>query len=318
MEQRRSEQARHDGVLDPELAPIVAALREKAASQGSLEAATPAQMRVRASEQFRPWNTDGAPLQAVRDFGVGGVPVRLYVPSDDDRRLLVYLHGGGWVVGDLELEDAALRRVARRSGVRILSIDYRLVPEHPFPAQLDDIDAVITALLSGATDMRPPLRLALGGASAGANLAAGAALRLRDRGGPVPAFLLLLYGAYAGGRATPSWAAFGDGRYGLSANVMRWFWQAYSGAVAGKDRAYAIPIDADLAGLPPVFASYAELDVLRDDTVLLAQALRAAGVSVDLKGYPGMIHGFTQYAKASAVAARALDDAADALAAALS
>lgn len=317
MEQRRD--LADDAALDPELAPIVAALRAKAQTRMALEAVTPAQMRIRAKAEFQSWNADPEPIALLRDFAVEGVPVRLYDPTPGEASgLLVYLHGGGWVIGDLDLEDAALRHIARRSGVRILSVDYRLAPEHRFPAQIDDAETVLRAAASGRAGLdADPARLALGGASAGATIALGTALRLRDDGGPLPAFLLLMYGAYAGGAASGSWTAFEDGRFGLPGNAMRWFWQTYAGGVTGRERGYAVPLDADLAGLPPVFLNHAGLDILRDDTVRLAEKLRASGVAVEHRGYAGAIHGFTQYARASGLARQALDTAADALAAAL-
>lgn len=314
-------QAAHssDADVDPDLGPVVAGLRAKLHARGSLEAVTPMEMRVRAKAEFQPWNADPPPVAQVRDFIVEDVPVRLYDPSPGgDGGLLIYLHGGGWVIGDLDLEDAALRRIARRGGVRILSVDYRLAPEHPFPAQLDDAETVLRAAAEGRMGLAvDPARLALGGASAGANLALGTALRLRDRGGAAPAFLLLMYGAYAGGVPTDSWTAFADGRFGLPASAMQWFWQTYAGSAVGTERGYAVPLEAELAGLPPVFLNHAELDILRDDTVQLAKKLQASGIAVEHRGYAGAIHGFTQYAKASALACQALDDAADALAAAL-
>ncbi|HEY0411698.1 MAG TPA: alpha/beta hydrolase [Allosphingosinicella sp.] len=309
---------RGDEALDPELRPIIVSLREQMAARGSLETVTPEQMRVRAAAQFEPWNRDPDPVAEVRDFMAAGVPVRLYDPQPGvETGLLVYLHGGGWVVGDLDLEDAPLRRLAR-SGVRILSVDYRLAPEHPYPAALDDVLSVWRWLTGGQTDL--PLDgpgIGLGGASSGANLALGTSLRLRDGAGPGPAFLLLMYGAYAGGEETPSYLAFADGRFGLPRAAMDWFWRAYAGRDLVDADCYAAPLRCDLAGLPPTFLNYAELDVLRDDSVRLAERLRAAGVRVEERGYRGAIHGFTQYAKHCALARRALDDAAEAVARAL-
>jgi acetyl esterase len=307
-----------DEALDRELRPIVVALREQAAARGTLETVTPEQMRMRAAAQFAAWNSDPEPAAEVRDFAAAGVPVRLYDPQPGvETGLLVYLHGGGWMVGDLDLEDAALRRLAR-SGIRILSVGYRLAPEHPYPAALDDTLAVWRWLTAGQTDLScDNTRMGLGGASAGANLALGASLRLRDGGGIAPAFLLLMYGAYAGGDETPSYLAFADGRFGLARAAMDWFWRAYAGGDPAKADRYAVPLRSDLAGLPPTFLNHAQLDLLRDDSVRLAERLRAAGVPVEERGYRGAIHGFTQYAKGCALARRALDEAAEALARAL-
>jgi acetyl esterase len=308
-----------DDALDVELRPVIQAQRARARDRGSLETVTPAEMRVRAAAEFEPWNRDPRAVARVTDFSIGRVPLRLYDPAPGgEAGLLVYLHGGGWVIGDLDLEDAALRHIASRSGVRILSVDYRLAPEHPFPCAIDDAEEVIRWAAGRPAELSvDPARLALGGASAGANLALGAALRLRDRGGPALSFLLLMYGAYSGGTSTPSYRLFGDGRFGLPSAAMDWFWTAYASAVSGPDEHYAVPLKADLKGLPPAFVNHAELDILRDDTLDLVRKLRTDGVSVSHRGYAGAVHGFTQYARGSALARRALDDAADALAGAL-
>lgn len=308
-----------DEALDSELLPIIEAQRARIRERGPLAAVTPPQMRIRAAAEFEPWNRDPQEVAKVSDFAIGSIAVRLYEPAPGAQSgLLVYLHGGGWVIGDLDFEDAALRRIAKRSGVRILSVDYRLAPEYPFPSAIDDAEAVISWVAAHAKEICVnPSKLALGGASAGANLALGTALRLRDRGGSALSFLLLMYGPYSGGASTRSYKDFGDGRFGLPSTMMDWFWSTYAGAVTGPDETYAFPLKADLAGLPPTFLNHAELDILRDDTLHLVRNLRAAGVPTSHRGYAGAVHGFTQYAKGSALARQALDDAADALAEAL-
>jgi len=309
--------------VDPELAPILAEQRERLAKRPSLESVTPDQMRRRAAEEFVQWNADPEPVASVRDQDVsaphGVVRVRIYEHAPAATGTIVWLHGGGWVIGDLDLEDAALRRLARFSRVRIVSVDYRLAPEHPYPAALEDAEAVFCWLYqSGGDALCARRRIALGGASAGANLALAAALRLRDRGGPMPDFLLLMYGAYSGATDSESGRAFGDGSYGLTAPAMDYFWRCYAGKDAALADPYVAPLRADLRGLPPVFVNYAELDILRDDSLALIERLGTAAVPVEHRGYAGAIHGFTQYAKASGLARSALDDAAAALAAALS
>ena len=304
-----------DERLDPELRPIVEVLRTKAAARPPMASVTPEQMRLRAAEEFVPWNRDPEAIASLQDLVAVGMKVRLYDSAPGVLTgLLVYAHGGGWVIGDLELEDAALRRLSISSGQRILSVDYRLAPEHPFPRQLDDIESVFRWAATGPAELGiKPQKIALGGASAGANLALGTALRLRDFGRPMPTFLLLMYGAFAGGVETGSSLEFGDGRFGLPATAMAYFWNIYAGSVNSATLGYAIPLRADLGGLPAVFANYAGLDVLRDDTILLVERLKAAGVLVNHRAYPGAIHGFTQYVKSSALARFALDEAGAAL-----
>ena len=307
-----------DDLLDAELRKIVEAQRVRAQTRPSMESVTPREMRMRAAAEFVPWNDKPEPLPNVRDFTADGVPVRLY-PSQHGSSggLLVYLHGGGWVIGDLDLEDSALRRLANRSGVSILSVDYRLAPENPFPAALDDAERAIAWVHKEATALNvDSTRIGLGGASAGANIALGTALRLRGSG-MTPVFLMLMYGAYAGGAETSSYLAFGDGRFGLPRAAMDWFWRTYLGDDFEHGHPHAVPLNADLADLPPVFLNYAELDILRDDSRILAERLREAEVAVEAHGYPGAIHGFTQYLKGSALARQALDTAGDALRTAL-
>lgn len=308
-----------DDALDPELRPIVLALRDMMKTRGTLETITPDQMRVRAAAQFARWNEDPDPIASVADFDADGVPVRLYDPRPQERTgLLVYAHGGGWVVGDLDFEDAALRRLSGRSGVKILSVDYRLAPEHTYPAPVDDLEAVFTFAASGGAQAAIDLeRVGLGGASAGATLALGTALRLRDSGRKTPRSLLLMYGPYSGGADTSSYREFADGRFGLPRSAMDWFWETYAGADRERADAYAVPLNGDLSGLPPTFLNYAELDILRDDSLRLAERLSANGVDVEVRGYDGAVHGFTQYLKSCALARRAIDEAADALRSAL-
>lgn len=308
-----------DNLLDPEIRPIILDWRARVQARPPLASVSPAQMRQRAAAEFAFWNAEPTPVATVRDFSVAGVAVRLYDPAPGSRAgLLLFLHGGGWTVGDLDLEDAAIRRMAARGGIRILSVDYRLAPQHPYPAALEDIEAVLRWAASDPAELAiDHERIALGGASAGANLALGAALRLRDGGGPLPCFLMLLYGAYSGATQSATYTLFGDGRFGLPRAAMDWFWTSYAGADADARPAYAAPLRAELGGLPPTFVNHAELDILRDDSVMLAKRLAAAGVTVEHRGYAGAVHGFTQYAKGSALARQALDDAAAAVAAAI-
>ena len=306
-----------DGDMDSELRPIVVAQRSRAIANSPFPAITPVEMRARATAEFLAWNHDPEPVAEIVECEIAGVGARLYVPDNlSGDGVLVYLHGGGWVIGDLNLEDAALRHLTRRSGVRIVSLDYRLAPEHCFPAALDDVECVIDLLASeGVSGILPaPTRIGFGGASAGANIAIGAALRARDRGKRGPDFLMLMYGAYAGGIETPSYLQFADGRFGLPRAAMDWFWETYTG---GEQSPYSSPLSADLHDLPPVFLNYAELDILRDDSTKLVDRLQEAGVSVVAREYKGAVHGFTQYAKGSQLARRALDEAADALASTL-
>jgi acetyl esterase len=311
-----------DAALDADLLPVVLSLRARAASRPPMGSVTIGQIRARAAAEFEEWNLDPTPIASVSDLVAETahrrVQLRLYDPRPEVvGGLLVYLHGGGWSIGDLDLEDAALRYLAASSGVRVLSVDYRLLPEHPFPAALEDVSAVVRWLASGAGPTVAADRIALGGASAGANLALGAALKLRDEGGPMPCFLMLLYGAYAGGAETQSLRLFGDGRFGLPREMMGFFWRLYLGDGSAPPHPYAVPLCAELRGLPGAFVSSAGLDALLDDSVALVGRLRECGVPVEHLSYPGAIHGFTQYVKRCALARRSLEDAGRAVSAAL-
>ncbi|MFZ5742993.1 MAG: alpha/beta hydrolase [Pseudomonadota bacterium] len=313
-----------DHRLDPELLPVILAQRERYTNRPPMGTLPAAEMRARASAEFEIWNADPPPIARVRNFAIPAtddgpeIPVRFYDPAPGQvGGCLVYMHGGGWVAGDLDIEEAGLRHVALAGPVKLLSVDYRLAPEHPFPAAIEDGERVVRWLTeSGAAELGvDPARIGLGGASAGANVALGTALRLRDRGGPSLSTLVLLYGAYGGGRQVSSQVEFGDGRFGLPQIAMEMFWRAY----LGEDRTHphAVPLLADLAGLPPTFLAKAELDVLADETDLLRERLEAAGVKVESRSYRGAMHGFTQYAKVSALARSALGDAGRAAAAGL-
>jgi acetyl esterase len=308
-----------DDLLDNELRPIMLDQRARNALRPALTTIDPVTMRARAAAEFEVWNSVPAEVAVVRDFSIDGpacsIPVRLYDPRPGSTSgLLVYFHGGGWIIGDLDLEDGALRRIAAESGVKILSVHYRLAPEHMFPAAIEDGEAVIRWAVDNAGDLGiDPAHIGVGGSSAGANVALGTALRLRDTGGPALAHLLLLHGAFSGGEEVPSHRKFGDGRFGLPAAAMNFFWNVY----LGDDRSHphAVPLKADLTGLPPALIMEAELDMLADESRLLADRLRAAGGIADHRVYVGAIHGFTQYSKASALARRALGEAANEVAA---
>ena len=311
-----------DGELDPDFIPIVRSLRERAAACPPIGSVSIEQVRARAAAEFEEWNRDPEPVAAVHDFladtALRQIAVRLYDPCPGTQAgLLVYLHGGGWIIGDLDLEDAAIRVLANRSGKRILSVDYRLLPEHPFPAAIDDTAAIVRWLVEGNGPLGASGQIALGGASAGANLALGTALKLRDDGVSGPCFLLLMYGAYLGDVATDSRRLFGDGRFGLPAEVMSYFWRSYVGDSSALAHPYSVPANADLHGLPNAFVNHAGLDVLRDDSITLVTRLQDAAVPVEHHGYPGAIHGFTQYQKRCTLGRLALQHAGRALSSAL-
>ena len=218
----------------------------------------------------------------------GGVPVRVYEPLHPRGSTLIYLHGGGWVLGDVETHDPLCRRVANATGARVVSVDYRLAPEHPFPAGLDDAEDVLHWLRAADPD-RP---LGLAGDSAGASLTAGLALRARDKQIPVAA-QLLLYPAIDPAMTSPSIAGNGTG-YFLTGRDMTWFYEQYlSGGLARA--AEADLTHADVTGVAPAIVATAEFDPLRDEGSAYADRLTSAGVPTQYVPGPGLIHGFASF-----------------------
>jgi len=223
----------------------------------------------------------------------GDVAVRVYrPPSDRPLPVVVYFHGGGWVIGDLDSCDTICHRLAAGVPAVVVSVDYRLAPEHPYPAAVDDCDAATSWVARHAGELgADPSRLAVAGDSSGGNLAAVVARRARDRGRPAIAFQLLVYPVTDATRSLPSYAENGSG-YLLDADTMAWFCRHY---LAGADPRHpdVSPLFVeDCSGLPPGLVITAEFDPLRDEGEAYAQRLREAGVDVDLSRYDGMIHMF--------------------------
>lgn len=221
---------------------------------------------------------------------------RLYVPEDADERpaLMVYYHGGGWVIGTLDTHDGTCRALAQKSGCAVLSIAYRLAPEYRYPAPAEDCyDALVWAKQNAATLGVDGDRLAVGGDSAGGNLAAAVAIMARDRNGPALRHQLLIYPVTDNDFTLASYAENGGGEYYLSTDGMRWFWGHYLGDTAAENAPLAAVLNvADLSGLAPATVITAEYDPLRDEGIAYAKKLDAAGVPVDAATAPGMIHGF--------------------------
>ena len=251
--------------------------------------------------------------------GPGGpLPIRIYRPKDGLRGALVYFHGGGWVIGSLEGADATCRALTNRSRCVVISIGYRLAPETKFPGPVDDAFAAVRWVADNAGDLRIDLtRIAVGGSSAGGNLAAAAALVARDRGGPKIAFQLLTVPVTELSSRAASHREFSEG-YGLTAADMEWFGRHYVRSEADADEPYASVLRADLHDLPPAFVITAECDPLRDDGEAYAERLRALGIAARYQRYPGMFHGFMGFPGVLPEAAEAFADAGSALREALS
>ena len=304
--------------IDPELIAAGKLLQEKGYVVPDRTVAPLSEVRA-AQDRVGAFLGEGiAPLQRERDLSLPGphgqVPCRLYLPDDvDNAPCLVYAHGGGFMQGSLDSWDHFLRELVRQSGVAALSVDYKLSPEHKFPKAFDETVAMVRlAATEGAGLGFDPKRLAVGGDSAGANLALAAALALRDGGETAVKFMLLIYGVYSTDSDSPSWQRFGQGA-GLSQTQMRWIWETYLEDLAQMSDWRAAPIRADLKGLPPAHLIVGSLDPLQDDSNRMAAALDAAGVKNALTVYQGINHGFIRYGRLIGTARSAVADCATAL-----
>jgi acetyl esterase len=234
-------------------------------------------------------------LAEIRDDAVDGVPVRIYHGEGRPTGLLVYFHGGGFVMGSIGIMDNVARELAYGTGAVVVSVEYRLAPEHPYPAGLDDCEAVTRwASANAARFDASPERVVVAGESAGGNLAAAVALRLRDAGDISLAAQVLIYPAVAGRSHYPSREQF-DGLV-ISRTAGDRFWKAYSGGRDLDDDPYAVPLAArDLSGLPPALVVIGGCDMLRDEGRTYATRLRADGVDVEELCYAGQPHGFVNF-----------------------
>lgn len=266
----------------------------------------------------RYWNADAPQLSEIVDTHINGpagrIPVRIYLPTDE-RPLpaLVYLHGGGWVVGNLDTHDKIMRLLALRSGIAVIGVDYHLAPEHKFPTAIDECHTVVAHVRDRGSDWGiDPRRLAIGGDSAGANLAMAVALALRDTQPSLLSLLVLVYGVFGLGDS-PSRRLFGNRDGSLSNKDMDYYYACYArGAEDRLDRRLDV-LTADLRALPPAFITAAGMDPLLDDSVTLHALMQSAGVASRLKIYDGVLHGFLHYSRMLDTANEAIDDTAQAL-----
>ena len=303
--------------LDPDVAKVLE-LVEKA-GYPELSALSPAAARAQ-FDKLAP--TLDAPPEAVyqaEDRRIGGpdadIPVRVYWPREPRMAaplpVLLWLHGGGWVVGSLQSYDAVCRVLTNLADCIVVSVDYRLAPEHPFPAAPDDCAAAWRWLQANATTLGgDPDRLAIGGDSAGGNLTAATALAARDAGGTQPVCQLLIYPATAPAPDSPSHRAFAEG-YLLTRRNVLWFYAHYTaGRDLSADPRFAPLVAPDLSRLPPALVLVAEHDPLRDEGIAYAERLMQAGNRVDLAYYEGQVHGFLSLSGAVHAGRQALRQAA--------
>jgi acetyl esterase len=252
----------------------------------------------------------GPDVAVVRDIDIPGpagrIPARLYEPVREPAGTVVYYHGGGWVLGTLEDFDAACRALAVASGARVVSVDYRLAPEHCFPAASDDAFAALRWI----ADQHPDDAIVVAGDSAGGNLATVSALRARDEGGPRVALQVLVYPAVDCDLTRPCYQEYADTKLILNAPEMVWFLNHYIPDEADREHPYASPLRApSLEGLPPAYIVIAQHDPLREEGLEYAAALEAAGVPVTVARYDDQIHAFFVLVNIMESADRAVADA---------
>ena len=269
---------------------------------------------------------DPPPVAELREFSAPGpsgaaIPLRLYrgaaTAAGGTLPALVYFHGGGWVIGDLDTHDSLCRHLANAARSIVVAVDYRLAPEHKFPAAVEDCFAATLWVAREAVALGIDReRLAVGGDSAGGNLAAVVSLIARDRGAPKLRYQALLYPAVDCGMTHSSHDRFAEG-YLLTRPTMKWFYEHYLREPADIDDWRASPLRADdLSGVAPALVLTAGNDVLRDEGEAYARRLQEAGVAVQLRHFPDQIHGFLTMGKIIEAAQPALDDVAAALQAA--
>jgi acetyl esterase len=297
-------------------------LDQMAASGGKpIEECSVAEARAARAARSQAMKALAGPAQEVArvaNLSIDSLPIRVYWPSAEaPLPVLVYFHGGGFVLGDLEMVDVSCRSMANAAQCIVVSVAYRLAPEHKFPAPVEDAYLTIKHVVRHAKELgADPNRIAVGGDSAGGNLAAAAALKIRNEGGPGLAFQLLVYPVTDYDDNRPSLREYSEG-YFLTAAAMKWFWGHYLRSPRDGYNPYASPLKAaSFQGLPPAMVITAECDPIRDQGEAYAEKLRAADVPVTVKRYEGAIHGFLNMAGmidggkiAQADAARALREA---------
>jgi acetyl esterase len=283
--------------IDPSAAALIEVLKDHFPDVDQVGSA--AEARAQAKQMPRPPDVEAVADVVDRTIPgpVGDIPIRVYRPDEAGPRPgVVYFHGGGFVICDLDSHDGAARRITNALGAVVVSVDYRLAPEHPWPAAADDAYAATRWVGDHADELGiDPDRLVVAGDSAGGNLTAVVAQMARDQGGPPLAFQLLVYPVIDLGATRseyPSQRENAEG-YFLTVGHMEWYRRQYLSDDAHGEEPYASPIKApSLAGLPPACIITAEMDPLRDEGEAYGRALEAAGVPVTIHRAPGMFHGF--------------------------
>ncbi len=310
--------------MDPQVEALLQMMAAQAQAAGvpPLWELDPATARANAEVSFQAFNQPLPASVTIADRTIPGpageIPVKIFTPAGQGPfPLVVYFHGGGWVIGSPATHTKLCAELAEGAGAVVVSVHYRLAPEHTPPAQLDDCVAAVRWAVDHAAELNADgSRFALAGDSAGGNLAACAALRLRDEGGPRARLQLLLYGAFTGNNDLPSVIENGEGKI-LTRQMMDWFYRHYLSAGADPNDPYIFPIHGDLRGLPPAHLIVGTLDPLLDDSKLYAEALQKAGVPAKLSIYQDQPHIFLQLTAMLDGAKKGMAEACEALRTAL-
>ena len=291
----------------------------RVANRPAFEAVGAAEARLLYTAGRKVLAPEPMPVAEIHDLtmpgAAGPIPLRLYRAfTEGVLPVLVFFHGGGWVVGDIATHDTVCRHLANRAECAVVSVDYRLAPEHKFPAAVEDAFAAAAWVAENASSLRvDPARLAVGGDSAGGNLAAVVALLARGAGTPRIAYQVLIYPATDAAMRHESVAGFAEG-YVLTRTTMRWFYEQYLRTPDDAADWRVSPLAApDLSGLPPALVLTAGYDPLCDEGDEYAARLAAAGVKVEHRRFAGQVHGFVTNGKIIRAADGALDEAAAAL-----
>jgi|TARA_A100001391_G_scaffold63912_1_gene39897 acetyl esterase len=298
--------------LDPELIAFIDGITTAYSHFPPFPTLDIATQRKVAAAVRAPWAEGGPVLHRSANRVIGQLRARIHVPGPGPLPALIYLHGGGWTFFSLDTHDRLMREYAARAGIAVIGIEYPLAPETRFPNQLTLLADLVRLVANRGEEWGiDPTRLAIGGDSAGANLALATALTLRDSDyGDALCGLVLNYGAFDARMETESYKLFADGRYLLGASEMETLWSNYVRERSQRADPFVSPILADLAGLPPTFMTITDLDVLRDENLAMKSELEAAQIPVSGGLYPGSVHSFLEAVSISALAAKALDDGA--------
>jgi acetyl esterase len=295
-------------VLDPDIRRFVTALNEGYGRYPNFDKLPMRERRAIAEQVRAPWSAGGPRMWRSVDTQIAGVRGRIHIPFEAPAfGAMLYLHGGGWTMFSINTHDRLMREYAARAGIIVVGIDYSLSPEAKFPVALNEVvEAMGWLQRAGATHGIDPKRLAVGGDSAGANLALAAALKLREGGGPNLRGMLFNYGAF-GPQPSPSYELYDGPRYMLTVEEMCYFWTNYTREPADLQNPLAAPALADVRGLPAAYFCIAKCDILSDGNRAMAERLTAAGVPTEEHVYEGATHSFLEAISISALADRALD-----------